>query len=141
VVIQDGNHPVHGLRADYFTLLEERQPQITAFFEPHFAPADADAMARTAAPQQPAMPPHTFTGRHRAPNTDSVTVLLLDALNTSAADALTMRTKIIRTVAKLPPGGPHGRHAIQLDSAAGTGRRGATEEKRFMRNWTVRKVE
>jgi hypothetical protein len=51
------------------------------------------------------MPPHTFTGRHRAPNTDSVTVLLLDALNASAADALTMRTKIIRTVAKLPPGG------------------------------------
>jgi VWFA-related protein len=104
VVVRDGKAPVTGLKADDFSILEDGQPQNAAFFESHFAPADDNATALASAAQVRVMPPDTFTNLPSAPHTDSVNVLLLDALNTTAEDALAMRKQMIRTVAKLPPG-------------------------------------
>ena len=44
VVVKDGKgHPVHGLKASSFTVLEDNSPQTITHFEEHAAPTTADA--------------------------------------------------------------------------------------------------
>jgi VWFA-related protein len=102
VVVRNHNQPVRGLTKDDFVIREDGHPQTLTVFEPHFA-ASGSAPA-TAAPRPPSLPPDTFTNLPVTHVTDSVTVLLLDGLNTEAADQLYVRREMIRYLRNLPAG-------------------------------------
>jgi VWFA-related protein len=101
VVVRDHNEPVRGLTKDDFVVLEDGHPQIISLFEPHTA---ADDSALTDISRAPSLPPDTYTNLPVTHVTDSVTVLLLDGLNTEAADQLYVRREMIRYLKELPPG-------------------------------------
>jgi VWFA-related protein len=98
VVVREHDRPVTGLIQDNFVVLEDGRPQTVNFFEAHTA-GDAAAL-----PRPPALPLDTYTNLPVTHVTDSVTVLLLDALNTEAPDQLYVRREMIRYLHKLPAG-------------------------------------
>jgi len=101
VVVRAHDQPVRGLTRDDFTVLEDGHPQTLSSFESH---ATADTAAPATAPRVPSLPPDTYTNLPVTQVTDSVTVLLLDGLNTEAADQLLVRREMIRYLKELPPG-------------------------------------
>jgi len=100
VVVTKGGRPVAGLQQSDFALYEDGVRQTIRNFTPHFATMVASALA--AAP--PALPPDTWTNLPIAHATDSVTVLLLDNLNTAPGDVLYVNREMIRYLKKPPPG-------------------------------------
>ena len=92
---QDGK-PVPGLRKEDFELAEDGQPQRISSFEEH----------STSQPPRdlPDMPPNVFTNIPRVTPTDSVTVLLLDSLNTPIQDQSFVRSQSMKYLRQLPPG-------------------------------------
>jgi len=100
VVVRNRDQPVRGLTKDDFIILEDGHPQILNSFEAHTA-ADTPPAA---APRPPSLPANTFTNLPVTHVSDSVTVLLLDALNTEAGDQLYVRREMIRYLKELPPG-------------------------------------
>jgi VWFA-related protein len=98
VVVRKGDRPVAGLQQSDFALYEDGVPQTIRNFTPHFADRT------TAVAQPPSLPPDTWTNLPVAQATDSVTVLLLDGLNTEAQDELYVRREMIRHLKTLPPG-------------------------------------
>lgn len=98
VVVREHDRPVTGLIQDNFVVLEDGRPQTVNFFEAHTA-GDAAAL-----PRPPALPLDTYTNLPVTHVTDSVTVLLLDGLNTEAPDQLYVRREMIRYLHKLPAG-------------------------------------
>ena len=101
VVVRAHDQPVRGLTRDDFTVLEDGRPQTLSSFEPHGA---ADNSAPATSPRVPSLPPDTYTNLPVTQVTDSVTVLLLDGLNTEAGDQLFVRREMIRYLKELPPG-------------------------------------
>jgi VWFA-related protein len=100
VVVNEGGKPVPDLKQGDFTLLEDGNTQKVDFFEPHFADlAKAGAMT----PASP-LPEGTYTNIPAAHVNDSVTVLLLDSLNTEIADQAYVRSKMIGYLKALPKG-------------------------------------
>ena len=66
VVFKDAKgHPVHGLKASEFAVLEDNAPQTIAHFEEHAAPTPADAMRF---PEMPKLPAGIFTNYSPAPS-------------------------------------------------------------------------
>lgn len=105
VVVRKGNQPVTGLRQADFALYEDGVPQTIRYFTPHFAdPTASDAPAIKA--QAPSLPPDTWTNLPIARVSDSVTVLLLDGLNTQPSDVQYVRRETISYLKKLPSGRP-----------------------------------
>jgi len=98
VVVKDKHgDPVTDLTKDDFTLLDEGRPQSISIFSmqaTHLTPA-------TAAP----MPKSTFTNRfeEEADIPTSVTVVLIDALNTHIVDLAYARQQIIKFIRQLQP--------------------------------------
>jgi len=82
VVTDKNGAPVRGLKPSDFTVTEDGKPQRVDYFEEH-APIAVD-MAKL--PPMPAMPPGVFTNVPRTLPSDSVNLLLLDALNTPPQD-------------------------------------------------------
>lgn len=97
VVVRKGDHPVKGLQQSDFALYEDGVRQTIRNFTPHFANETA------AAEQPPALPPDTWTNAPVANVTDSVTVLLLDGLNTQPSDVIYVRREMIRYLKAQPP--------------------------------------
>ncbi|MCW5966356.1 MAG: VWA domain-containing protein [Bryobacterales bacterium] len=94
VVTGKGDAPVLGLTEADFRILENGQPQTIAFFA---APAKAP-------PQQPEpLPPGLFTNRpeYTAGAPQGVTAIVLDVLNTGAADQVFARSHLARFLANL----------------------------------------
>ncbi len=102
VVVRKSNHPVPGLQQSDFALYEDGAPQTIRYFTPHFA--DQQAAANVAATPPAVLPPNTFTNLPAANVTDSVTVLLLDGLNTQPTDVQYVRREMISYLKKMPPG-------------------------------------
>jgi VWFA-related protein len=102
VVVSKGDHPVSGLQQSDFTLSEDGVQQTIRYFTPHFA--DQTDAARAPAAPLPALPPDTYTNLPAANVSDSVTVLLLDGLNTEPADVQYVRREMISYLKKLPSG-------------------------------------
>ncbi len=101
VVVRAHDQPVRGLTRDDFTVLEDGHPQTLNSFEPHGA---ADNAAPVTSPRVPSLPPDTYTNLPVTQVADSVTVLLLDGLNTESADQLFVRREMIRYLKELPTG-------------------------------------
>ena len=104
VVVSDGGEPVRGLKKEDYTLLEDGQPQTIAFFEPHIENATSKEESSKEAPKVPSLPAGTYSNLPVSHVTDSVTVLLLDALNTYTEDQLYIRRQMIRYLKTLPSG-------------------------------------
>jgi VWFA-related protein len=100
VVVDDGGKPVRGLKKEDFNLFEDGNPQTIEFFEPHFEDAThSDAVLRASL-----LPENTYSNIPVSHVADSVTVLLLDSLNTYTEDQLYVRRQMIQYLKTLPPG-------------------------------------
>lgn len=97
VVTDKDNRAVPGLGKDNFQVFEDGKPQAITFFEPNFA---SDAKAST----PPSLPPNTFTNVPTVVPTDSVNILLMDALNTAEGDQSYVHKEMVKYLATLPPG-------------------------------------
>ncbi|MGA8143025.1 MAG: VWA domain-containing protein [Candidatus Acidiferrales bacterium] len=98
VVVQDKRgDPILRLTKNDFSLLDEKQAQAIQLFSVH-----TNAMPKQA---PPALPPDTFTNRleERTAVPKSVTVILLDALNTEVSDQEKARRQVIKFMGQLQP--------------------------------------
>lgn len=102
VVVRNGDHPVPGLKKSDFAVYEDGVPQTIRDFNPHFAEAAAPAAETGAEP--PSLPPGTFTNMPVANTSDSITVLLLDGVNTAPSDVAYVRREMIKFLKAQPPG-------------------------------------
>ena len=88
-----------GLKKEDFSLLEDGKPQTISYFQEHTGAAPAQGTAAL-----PAMPPNVYTNFPLTQETDSVSVLLLDALNTPMPDQAYVRQQMLKYLKQLPPG-------------------------------------
>ncbi len=102
VIVTDKNkNPVHNLKAEHFTLLENNAQQTIKGFEEHTAPAPAELQKIEPMPKMPA---GVFTNFTPAPPNGPVNVLLLDRLNTPLEDQGRLRTQLLDYLKKVKPG-------------------------------------
>jgi VWFA-related protein len=102
VVVTDAqNKPVTGLKASDFTVLEENQPQTIRRIEEHVS-MSADEVARMTA--APPLPPNTFTNYVPLVNSNTSTVILLDALDTPVTSQQYLRQQLIGYLRNMQPG-------------------------------------
>ena len=95
--------PVEGLQQSDFSVTEDGKPQQVRAFEVHVPLAKQKASIAPAAPAAP-LPPHTFSNRAVAPADETLSILLLDLLNTPVADQAVARKQTIRFLKTLPAG-------------------------------------
>lgn len=96
VETRDGN-PVDGLTADDFTLTDDNRPQKISVFSIQSTDSLSKALS--------ALPPGTFTNRleQQAETPGSVTVILLDGLNTHFDDQAYARKQVIKFLGQIQP--------------------------------------
>lgn len=102
VVTSNKGEPVTGLKKPDFEVLEDGKPQTISTFEEH----------KGAPPTQvklPPMPSNVYTNFPLVQTSDSVNVILLDALNTLTSDQVYVHKQMIKYVKTIPP---HTRVAI-----------------------------
>jgi VWFA-related protein len=98
VVVHDSRgQPVSDLKKEDFTITERGKPQQVVFF----SMASADRPAVPSAPLPPHIFSNVFAGRTGVPT--SVTVVLLDLLNTSWTDQLYARKALIKFLGQIQP--------------------------------------
>jgi VWFA-related protein len=98
VIVNDKHgNPITGLTKDDFVLLDSKQPQEIQFFS-------SETNLTNDQPTAP-LPPDTFTNRisDHATVPSSVTVILLDALNTESADQALTRKQVLKFLEQLRP--------------------------------------
>src|SRR5215469_5804728 len=98
VVVTHDGHPVKGLQAEGFHVLEDGKEQAIKSFEEHAGP-----VAEANPEKQPALPPNTYTNVPET-NGGAINVLLLDAVNTPVGDQAYARHKIIEYLKTIPTG-------------------------------------
>lgn len=99
VVTDKSGKAVPNLTKDDFQVSEDGKPQKVTFFEPNFAAVPGED---TGAPPPP-LPPGTYTNVPTVVPTDSVNILLLDALNTPEGDQMYVHKEMVQYLASLPP--------------------------------------
>ncbi len=97
VVTGRNGQPVQGLHKEDFSIAEDGKPQQITSFEEHTA---GDAMPAAL----PDLPANIFTNIPRVKPVDSVTVLLLDSLNTPIADQSFVRGQLMKFLRTVQPG-------------------------------------
>jgi VWFA-related protein len=100
VVLDHNGQPVHGLQASDLTVTEGGKPVTLKNFEEH------SAQPVVTLPQAPDLGPNVFTNMAPTPATDSLNILLFDALNTPMTDQAEMRQQMLDYLKTLPPGIP-----------------------------------
>ncbi|HVN93475.1 MAG TPA: VWA domain-containing protein [Terracidiphilus sp.] len=98
VVVTDHGRPVKSLDRSRFHVFEDGHEQNIASFEEN-VPEGAPAVVHA-----PALPPDTYTNVPAYPKSGAVNVLLLDGLNTEAADQMYVRREMIRFLKTMPAG-------------------------------------
>jgi VWFA-related protein len=98
VVVTNKGKPVLGLDQSQFRVREDGKEQTITSFEEH-KPAAAPELPRR-------LPPDTYTNRPDYPDSATVNVLLLDALNTPMADQMQARQQMLDYLKTLTPGSP-----------------------------------
>ncbi len=97
VVTGKNGHPVPGLHKEDFLLSEDGHPQAITYFE-------EETGAQPTQANLPALPPNIFSNIPRVKPSSSVTVLLLDTLNTPLADQSRVRAQMLKYLKSLQPG-------------------------------------
>jgi VWFA-related protein len=97
VVTDSKGRPVHGLTRDAFSVTENGVPQKLRYFEEHSA-------AQAKKTELPPLPPDEYTNFPTATVTSSVTVLLVDVLNTRLEDQMYVRQQILDFLKTMPVG-------------------------------------
>jgi VWFA-related protein len=98
VIVQKGSQPATGLKREDFMLTDNGQPQkIVVFSENSSAPLPVSSNP---------LPPNTFTNRleQRAGTPASITVILLDTLNTKWSDQAYARAQVVKFLQQIQPG-------------------------------------
>lgn len=99
VVVHDRDgRPVTDLKKEDFTVLERGKPQQIAFFA-------MESAAATVAPQSPSLPADTFTNTlaQRGGVPTSITIILLDLVNTAWTDQHAARDGLIKFLKQIEP--------------------------------------
>ena len=99
VVTDKAGRAVPNLTKDDFQVYEDGKPQGVTFFEPNFAPGSAADAGVAASP----LPAGTFTNVPAVVPTDSVNILLMDALNTAEGDQSYVHKEMVQYLTTLPP--------------------------------------
>ena len=89
VATQGKGETVGGLHKEDLKVTEDGRPQAISFFEEH-------AGGKVSAVALPPMPPDVYTNYPTIKTTDSINVLLLDSLNTQAADQTFVRPQMAK---------------------------------------------
>jgi VWFA-related protein len=97
IPVLKGKDPVTDLAKEDFQVFENGQPQTILSFEEHKG-------AALTMVKRPPMPADEFTNVPTVGTTDSVNVILLDALNTQNADQMFVRSQMIQYLKELKPG-------------------------------------
>ena len=97
VVTDKQGQSVPGIRKDDFHLSEEGSPQIVTSFEEHKGAAPNEVKLLP-------MPPNVFTNFPTVRGADSVSVLLLDLLNTQPQNQAFVRQQVIKYLGEVTPG-------------------------------------
>jgi VWFA-related protein len=97
VVTDKKGHPVHGLKRDAFRVIEDGVEQPIKVFEEHGSAGKKPV-------EVPKLPEGTYTNFPVAAVGDSVTVLLLDSLNTALPDQAYVHQQILAFLKTVPPG-------------------------------------
>jgi VWFA-related protein len=98
VVVTGKNHrPLTGLHQQDLQVTEDGHPQTIHYFEEHSGAQPAEASA-------PELPPNVFTNIPRVKLGDSVTVLVLDSLNTPLDDQRRVHAQVVKYLKKPQPG-------------------------------------
>ena len=100
VVVTNHDDPMKGLDRDRFHVFEDGRELPIASFEENQPPPSVE-MA-----ELQALPEHTYSNLPLYPETNSVNVLLLDALNTPASDQERVRRTMIAFLSTIKPGTP-----------------------------------
>jgi VWFA-related protein len=98
VIVTDHDRAVHGLDRGRFHIFEDGHERAIATFDEHQPSATL-----VAAPTAP-LPPHTYTNVPSYPEASAVNVLLLDGLNTLAADQMDVRRQMLEYMGTIKPG-------------------------------------
>jgi len=97
VVTDSKGKPVHGLPRTAFSVTENDVPQKIRYFEEHTG-------TQAKKTELPPLPPGEYTNFPTATVTDSVTVLLVDVLNTRLEDQMYVRQQILDFLKTMPAG-------------------------------------
>ncbi len=98
VVVTGKNHrPLTGLHQQDFQVAEDGHPQSIHYFEEHSGAQPVQASV-------PDLPPNVFTNIPRVKPGDSVTVLVLDSLNTPLDDQRRVHAQVLKYLKKPQPG-------------------------------------
>ena len=101
VLVTDAQgHPITGLTPADFTVLEDGARQTIRRLGEH-QPMPPEDVSRLEAPP---LPPNTFTNFTPMANTNALTVILLDALDTPLADQQEVREQLIAYLRNMQPG-------------------------------------
>ena len=100
-VTDKSGNPLHNLKKEDFTVLENGHPQTIGSFEEHVALSAADAVKF---PPLPKLPPGVFTNITPAPINSAVNIMLIDSLNTPYDDQSYMRAQLVNYINHAPPG-------------------------------------
>jgi VWFA-related protein len=109
VVATDRGTPVLNIPRDRFHIFENGKERPIVAFDLHRPNPDAASVKAQAAALQAqiaSLPPHTYTNLPVYPDTGTINVLLLDALNTPMADQAEARRQMIDYMSNIPPGTP-----------------------------------
>ena len=100
VALDAKGHSVRGLSASDFRIVEDGVPQKIRSVSEHRA-MTAEEIAKV---RPVAMPPNTFTNFARPGNTNSVNVIVIDALDTPLPAQMYLRQQLIAFMKTVPPG-------------------------------------
>jgi VWFA-related protein len=103
VVTDHDGRPVTGLKPADFTIVEQGEPQRLTHLEEHHPMSGGDLARLQSAPP---LPPNTFTNFSPVANTNSSTVILVDALDTQVQAQMELREQLIDYVKHMQPGTP-----------------------------------
>ena len=101
VMVRDADgKPVHGLKADDFSITEDKQPQRVLSFDVY----DFDKPSISRPPNAPPLPRHVFENVPAVPERGPLYVLLLDLVNTEVDDQMTGRQQVLKFIRNKPAG-------------------------------------
>jgi VWFA-related protein len=101
VMVRDAEgKPVHGLKADDFSITEDKQPQRVLSFDVY----DFDKLSISRAPNAPPLPPHVFENIPATPERGPLYVMLLDLVNTQIEDQMRGRQQVLKFIRSKPEG-------------------------------------